>query len=173
MTWPFPLPQSLQREGLSEAHPLASWVVVSLHLIRGVPPHSNPQSQRGMHSDPSTSVGWWGTRAGDQGRSRCLQVAKEGLGGSSPSILWPRVMCKAPVIPTRVCVSGEWTHGGGMGKGGKGAGATVNRCGRCGVGRQQEDFTIISSPPLPFLGREGGIRKIRISAKLWGRREEL
>ena len=60
-----------------------------------------------------------------------------------------------------------------MGKGGRRAGATVNLSGQCGVGRQQEDFTIISFPHLPFLGREEGRGKIRISVKLWGRREEL
>lgn len=78
------------------------------------------------------------------------------------------MMCKAPVIPPKVWMSGEQTHEGALGKGGKGAGATVNLGGQCGVGRQQEDFTIISSPNLPFLGGgRGGEGKIRVSTKLW------
>ncbi|KAJ7419246.1 hypothetical protein WISP_55171 [Willisornis vidua] len=77
----------------------------------------------------------------------------------SPSIVCPEVICKAPVIPTGVCESGEWTHGGGVGRKRKEAGPTVAIGGHCGVGRQQEDFTIIS-PTLPFLGKEWGTREV-------------
>lgn len=58
-----------------------------------------------------------------------------------------------------------------MGKEGKGAGATVNS--QCGVGRQQEDFTIISSPNLPFLGRERGEKERSGSVPSSGEGEEL